>query len=57
MIPDMKSAVALDLAQDAVRGSGKVMRRLEDVWNVLWYGYREDEEITVPHIEGSVHLH
>jgi hypothetical protein len=50
VIPNVQCAVALDFAEDTVRGAGEVMGCLEHMRDLLWDGDREDEEISVPHV-------
>lgn len=45
MIPDLKRAVALNLAHDPIGCRNAVMRCLEDGGNILWNWDREDEEV------------
>jgi hypothetical protein len=43
MVPDLEGAVALDLANNAIRCRYTVMGGLEDVWNLLRYRDGENE--------------
>ncbi len=56
MIPNMQCAVALDFAEDTVRGAREMVGRLEDVGNLFWDGNGEDEEIAMPHVQSLIKL-
>ena len=50
----MERAFALNFAEDAVRGAGEVMRRLEDIGDLFRDGNGENEEITLPHVQSII---